>query len=159
MHVEILINMCMHAWYFASVVSSSLQPKLCQASLSMGFSRQEHWSGLPCPPPRYVYTHLKTYTHNVWTCVYLYTYMYMHVLLIYMYVEIQICTCAHTHTHTIFLLSQLRRQKQWHSRCNKHSQYPGLISSTILQEKKPRLFEQVVDYRAGRYVRWSWSIL
>ena len=25
---------------------------LCnQASLSMGFSRQEYWSGLPCPPP------------------------------------------------------------------------------------------------------------
>ena len=23
----------------------------CQASLSMGFSRQEHWSGLPCPLP------------------------------------------------------------------------------------------------------------
>ena len=22
----------------------------CQAPLSMGFSRQEHWSGLPCPP-------------------------------------------------------------------------------------------------------------
>ena len=22
-----------------------------QDSLSMGFSRQEHWSGLPCPPP------------------------------------------------------------------------------------------------------------
>ena len=22
-----------------------------QAPLSMGFSRQEHWSGLPCPPP------------------------------------------------------------------------------------------------------------
>ena len=22
----------------------------CQASLSMGFSRQEYWSGLPCPP-------------------------------------------------------------------------------------------------------------
>ena len=22
-----------------------------QASLSMGFSRQEQWSGLPCPPP------------------------------------------------------------------------------------------------------------
>ena len=22
-----------------------------QASLSMGFSRQEYWSGLPCPPP------------------------------------------------------------------------------------------------------------
>ena len=23
-----------------------------QAPLSMGFSRQENWSGLPCPPPR-----------------------------------------------------------------------------------------------------------
>ena len=22
-----------------------------QASLSMGFSRQDYWSGLPCPPP------------------------------------------------------------------------------------------------------------
>ena len=24
----------------------------CQAPLSMGFSRQEYWSGLSCPPPR-----------------------------------------------------------------------------------------------------------
>ena len=24
----------------------------CQASLSMGFSRQEYWSGVLCPPPR-----------------------------------------------------------------------------------------------------------
>ena len=24
----------------------------CQAPLSMGFSRQEYWSGLPCPPPK-----------------------------------------------------------------------------------------------------------
>ena len=23
----------------------------CQAPLSMGFSQQEAWSGLPCPPP------------------------------------------------------------------------------------------------------------
>ena len=23
----------------------------CQAALSIGFSRQEYWSGLPCPPP------------------------------------------------------------------------------------------------------------
>ena len=23
----------------------------CQSSLSMGFSRQEYWSGMPCPPP------------------------------------------------------------------------------------------------------------
>ena len=24
----------------------------CQAPLPMGFSRQEYWSGLPCPPPQ-----------------------------------------------------------------------------------------------------------
>ena len=23
----------------------------CKASLCLGFSRQEYWSGLPCPPP------------------------------------------------------------------------------------------------------------
>ena len=26
-----------------------------QAPLSMGFSTQEHWSGLPCPPPVHMY--------------------------------------------------------------------------------------------------------
>ena len=36
-----------------SVMSDSWQPYvICQASLSMGFSRQEYWSGLPFPPPR-----------------------------------------------------------------------------------------------------------
>ena len=30
-------------------MTDSLQPH--QAPLSMGFSRQEYWSGLPCPPP------------------------------------------------------------------------------------------------------------
>ena len=28
-----------------------LEPRPSQAPLSMGFSRQEYWSGLPCPPP------------------------------------------------------------------------------------------------------------
>ena len=32
-----------------SVVSESLRPH--RAPLSMRFSRQEYWSGLPCPPP------------------------------------------------------------------------------------------------------------
>ena len=39
----------------ASVVSNFLRPYgtvACQAPLSMGFSRQECWSGLPCPSPR-----------------------------------------------------------------------------------------------------------
>ena len=38
-----------------SVVSCSLQPHelhvICQAPLSMEFSRQEYWSGLPFPSP------------------------------------------------------------------------------------------------------------
>ena len=40
------------------IKSLQLCPTLCdlmdgalQALLSMGFSRQEYWSGLPCPPP------------------------------------------------------------------------------------------------------------
>ena len=33
-----------------SVVSDSLQPH-GQVLLSMGFSRQEYWSGFPSPPP------------------------------------------------------------------------------------------------------------
>ena len=37
-----------------SVVSDSATPWTAarQAPLSMGFSRQEYWSGLSCPPPR-----------------------------------------------------------------------------------------------------------
>ena len=35
-----------HVWVFAI-----LQTAACQASLSMGFSRQEYWNRLPCPPP------------------------------------------------------------------------------------------------------------
>ena len=33
-------------------MSDSLQPYVaCQAPLFMGFSKQEYWSGFPCPPP------------------------------------------------------------------------------------------------------------
>ena len=43
----------MHAYYVASVMSDSLEGPwivVLQASLSMGFPRQEYWSGLPLPP-------------------------------------------------------------------------------------------------------------
>ena len=42
-----------HAQSVASVMSNSLWPLDCSppAPLSMGFSMQEYWSGLPCPPP------------------------------------------------------------------------------------------------------------
>ena len=49
-------NLCIHflACHVTSVVSDSLQTHgltAHQAPLSMEFSRQEYWSGLPCPPP------------------------------------------------------------------------------------------------------------
>ena len=45
--------------YFACVLShfncvqlfETLWTVACQAPLPLGFSRQEYWSGLPCPPP------------------------------------------------------------------------------------------------------------
>ena len=53
-----LIIILMSCVLSSSVVSNSLQPHglyvACQAPLSMGFSRQEYWSGLPCPPPEYL---------------------------------------------------------------------------------------------------------
>ena len=42
-----------HAKLLQSWVQLFVTPwtEACQAPLSMGFSRQQYWSGLPCPPP------------------------------------------------------------------------------------------------------------
>ena len=39
-----------HVWLFLTPWNLTLQ-----APLSMGFPRQEYWSGLPCPPPGYLH--------------------------------------------------------------------------------------------------------
>ena len=49
--VCVCVCVCMHLdasviWLFVTLWTIA-----CQVSLSMGFSRQEYWSGLPCPPP------------------------------------------------------------------------------------------------------------
>ena len=51
--VCVCVCVCVHACLVISVLSNSLDPVDCgpQFPLSMGFSRQEYWSGLPCPPP------------------------------------------------------------------------------------------------------------
>ena len=41
-----MLNHFSHLWLFATLWTVAHQ-----APLSMGFSRQEYWSGLPCPPP------------------------------------------------------------------------------------------------------------
>ena len=46
MHAHMLIRFSL-VWLRATLLTVA-----CQAPLSMGFSRQEYWSGLPCPPPR-----------------------------------------------------------------------------------------------------------
>ena len=54
-HTHIYTHLCVSH----SVVSDSLQPQ--QTPLSMEFSRQGYWSGLPLSPPIYINTH--THTH------------------------------------------------------------------------------------------------
>ena len=74
----------------------------CQASLSMGFSRQEYWSGLPCPPPGYLpnpgikpisFTSPALVggfftTSTTWEAPHLY-------MVIYMYVCVCVCVCIY----------------------------------------------------------------
>ena len=44
--------MCMHAeWLQLCPTIVTLWTVAHQAPLSLGLSRQEYWSGLPCPPP------------------------------------------------------------------------------------------------------------
>ena len=46
-YIYIYVLSCFsHVWFF-----ETLWTVACQAPLSMGFSRQEYWSRLPCPPP------------------------------------------------------------------------------------------------------------
>ena len=49
------LSPCMHAWvlsHFSCVwLFGTLWTVACQTPLSMGFSRKEYWSRLPCPSP------------------------------------------------------------------------------------------------------------
>ena len=50
----VCVSVCVHACMLScSIMSDSATPWTVarQAPLSMGFPRQEYWSGLPCPPP------------------------------------------------------------------------------------------------------------
>ena len=45
------LHACMPSRFSHGQLCGTLWTIAHQAPLSMGFSRQEHWSGLPCPPP------------------------------------------------------------------------------------------------------------
>ena len=46
-----LLSECVHAQSLQLCLTATLWTVACQAPLSVGFSRQEYWNGLPCPPP------------------------------------------------------------------------------------------------------------
>ena len=45
------IRVCMLSCFSRVQLCVTLWAVACQEPLSMGFSRQEYWSGFPCPPP------------------------------------------------------------------------------------------------------------
>ena len=47
----ILSYACMLSRFSDVQLCATLWIAACQSPLTMGFSRQEYWSGLPCPPP------------------------------------------------------------------------------------------------------------
>ena len=49
--VGIDLGVCMLSHFSCVRLFATLWTVAHQAPLSMGFSRQEYWSGLPCPPP------------------------------------------------------------------------------------------------------------
>ena len=49
--IETLSCMCMLNHFTPVQLFGTLWTIARQAPLSMGFSRQEYWNGLPCPPP------------------------------------------------------------------------------------------------------------
>ena len=48
---KLKLNACMLSCFSHVQLSATLQTVAHQAPLSMGFSRQKYWSGLPCLPP------------------------------------------------------------------------------------------------------------
>ena len=47
----IYVRACMLSHFSCVPLCATLWTAAHQALLSIGFSRQEHWSGFPCPPP------------------------------------------------------------------------------------------------------------
>ena len=46
------VRVCAVSHFSCVQLFVTLWTTACQASLSVGFSSQEYWGGLPCPPPR-----------------------------------------------------------------------------------------------------------
>ena len=51
MHFVDYEHACMVSCFSCVLLFATIWPVAVQAPLSMVFSKQEYWSGLPCPPP------------------------------------------------------------------------------------------------------------
>ena len=51
LHELLCVCVCVLSHFSHGQLFATLWTVACQALLSMGFSRQEHWSWLQCPPP------------------------------------------------------------------------------------------------------------
>ena len=63
----ILVYMCMLSHSVVSDPFATLRTVAHQAPLSMGFSRQEYWSGFPIPPPfAYIFCNKSIFSYVYW---------------------------------------------------------------------------------------------
>ena len=91
-----VVHVCMLSCFSCVELFATLWAAACQAPLSMGFSGQEYYSGLPCPPPpgdlpdpsiKPMSLMSATLaggfliTNSIWEA-YLYLYLFMHMFLI-----------------------------------------------------------------------------
>ena len=51
LEIVVTLHACMLSHFNRVQLFATPWTVACQALLSIGFSRQEYWSGLPCPPP------------------------------------------------------------------------------------------------------------
>ena len=68
---KVKVKSLSHVWLFATPWTAAYQ-----APPSMGFSRQEYWSGVPLPSPIYIYIYIDIYIYiHIYMCVYIYIYI------------------------------------------------------------------------------------
>ena len=121
---NIYVCVCVLSCFSCVQLRATLWILACQAPLSMGFSRQEYWNGLPCPPPvnlpdvgikpasllfnlhwqsgLYRQYHLGVY---IYMCMCVNVYIYNYAIHIYTYtprcVYVYIYKIMHTHNYKI----------------------------------------------------------
>ena len=128
-----------------------------QAPLSMGFSRQESWSGLPFPSPKHTHTHICIYTHIIIYC-YIYTYLLLESSLYITSFPLSVlppCPLAQMLLSALFLvyIYILRRPGAVINLLPKSvstHRSQTLVSKYFLHEKEQKLHWKTAGYKLGQ---------